>query len=334
MDDRLDRLERLAALHRDGALSDDEFREEKLRVLGGRPSDERYETPTPPLVSPAGSRSVPAPVAPTEWTAESEPRFAELPGESEVPPRRRGFVTGLAIAAVIAVLIAAVLFARSISVDDAPRSSIGSVEPRPLSSGDRAALDAVPENTMAAEPEPEPEPAERDVASALVLSDPAGCGFNAEGRKAFDALLSRSGDEWATDGPIRLGAVTLTPRLEVSQVNPVPPAGAESGDETAAAPQLPPSVRYYSSARAPEGVTWNGLRFSRLVRSHLSRPDGGSLDRRGLTFLEEPAALRRTLEKAGVEVPAGGRALGGSCAGTMRVEAIPGGSALTCERRC
>ncbi len=335
MDDRLDRLERLAALHREGALTDDEFREEKLRVLGGRRIDEPPEPAGPPPVSPAMSKPVPAPVAPSEWAEEPEPRFVDLPAEPAAPSRRRGVVVGLAVAAVIAVLIAAVLFARSISVD-APRSSVGSAESRQASPRDSAALDAVPENAMAAEPEAETETEtpERDVASALELSDPSRCRFGTEGREAFDALLSRSGGEWAADGPVRLGAVTLTPKLEVSQVNPVPPAGAEPRDDTAAAPQVEPSIRYYASARAPDGVVWNGLRFSRLVRSHLSRPDGGSLDRRSLTFLEDPDQVRRTLARAGVDVPPDGRALGGACSGTMRVEAIPGGSALTCERRC
>ncbi len=342
MDDRIERLERLAALHRDGTLNDDEFREEKLRVLGGRraePDLPRPE-PLPPSVSPLRSRSTDTPVSPREWSREPDPVLADLPDPGagdRVPDARRGrpWVKWVAIAAVVAVLIAAALFARSIGISDAPRSSIGTAEHREAP-GDEAALNArvepAPQNTI--EPAEQPDERKDDLAASLALTDPADCEFSSEGRRAFDALLSRSGDGWSAGGPVRLGTATLTPRVVVSQVNPVPSEGGEPADETAAAPQVAPSVRTSSSVRAPDGLTWNGLSFSRLVRSHLSRPDGGTMERRGLTFREPPEAVRQALEGAGVDVPAGGRSLGGSCPGTMRVEAIPGGSALTCERRC
>ena len=370
MDDRIEQLERLAALHREGALSDDEFRAEKLRVLAGERgtgpqpevvplpplppppaagatpgSDPEQAVPTPPPVSPAADLR--PPVAPPVVEVGSDPdfgdRFVEPPA-----PRRTGLWIGLAVAAVVLVMAGAVWFMRSTPAADSQRSTIGSAAPRASSPDDAAlggmpgeaingaALDDEPGNTVDPVEEPDADAAAggSDVSAALALSDPADCRFAAGGTRAFDSLLSRSDGGWNTDGPVQLGAVTLTPKLEVSQVNPLRPADEEPVDDEAAAPQRAAATRYYSTARAPDGVSWNGLRLSRLVRSHLARPGGGTVDRRGLTFREEPAALRARLSGLGVDVPAGGRPLGGSCRGEMRVESIPGGSALVCERRC
>ena len=346
MDDRIAQLERLAALHREGALSDDEFRAEKLRVLAG---DRAVPpTPKPPAVEPD-----PEPVAPPLAVSPVADRRSPVAtaevgpdpdfGERFVaqPPARagRGVWIAVAVAAVVAVLAGAVWFMRSTPIAESQRSTIGSAAPRAPSPDDRA-LGALPdadptvESGSVEEPEEAADGGASDVSAALSLADPADCRFAADGSRAFDALLSRSGDGWDTDGPVRLGAVTLTPKLEVSQVNPTRPEGEEPADDTAAAPQREPSTRYYATARAPDGVTWNGLRFSRLVRSHLARPGGGTVDRRGLTFRDPPAAVRARLSGLGVDVPAGGRALDGSCRGEIRLESIPGGSALVCERRC
>lgn len=363
MDERIEQLERLAALHREGALSDDEFRAEKLRVMAGdrgaRPAEADPDpepeppvppppVPPPPPVSPAADLR-PPPRAPVE--AGSDPDFGDrFVAAPEARRTGRGLWIALAVAAVVVVLAGAVWFMRSAPIAEPPPSTIGAAAPR-ASSADDAALGAMPDSTLGneiggnemggneMEPAEEPEETEAaadgsDVSAVLALSDPADCRFGADGSRAFDSLLSRSGDSWNTDGPVRLGAMTLTPKLQVSQVNPKRPANEEPADNKAAAPQRTPATRYYATARAPDGVTWNGLSFSRLVRSHTARPGGGTVDRRGLTFREQPAAVRARLSGLGIDVPAGGRRLGGSCRGEMRLESIPGGSALVCERRC
>ncbi len=371
MDDRIEHLERLTALHREGALSDDEFRAEKLRVLAGdrgvRPADSDAEpqpeppvpppaipppvvSPPPPVSPAADLRPTPRAPAPPPVEVGSDPDFGER--FVEPPEARRtgpGLWIALAVALVVVVLAGAVWFMRSTPIAEPPRSTIGSAGPR-APSVDDAALGPLPgapvaddmANEMAMnEMEPAQEPAATeattdgsDVSAALAISDPTDCRFGADGSRAFDSLLSRSGDGWNTDGPVQLGAMTLTPKLKVSQVNPKRPADEEPADDKAAAPQRTPATRYYATARAPDGVTWNGLSFSRLVRSHTARPGGGTVDRRGLTFREEPAAVRARLSGLGLDVPAGGRPLTGSCRGEMRLESIPGGSALVCERRC
>lgn len=343
MDTRIAQLERLAALHRDGALTDDEFRQEKLRVLAGRRTDPEVEPgsaqePLPP-VSPAVTLREPVASLSPPLESGRDPDFGDRFEAAEEPRRRSGLWIALAVGTVLLVLTLAVWFMRSTPIEDASRSTIGSAEPR-VPSPDEVVLDGMADNAMlpdekpAEEPEAEPEPEGSDIAGALALANPGSCGFGAQGQAAFDALLSRSGNGWNTKGPVRLGAVTLTPKLEVSQINPTRPAGEEPTDEEAAAPQREPSTRYYSTARAPDGVTWNGLKFSRLVRTHVARPGGGTVDRRGLTFLEEPAVVRAKLTRLGLDVPPGGRSLGGSCSGEVRLETIPGGSALVCERRC
>lgn len=353
MDTRIAQLERLAALHRDGALTDDEFRQEKLRVLAGDRAEtvdepvriaEPVAEPLPPPVSPVATAQEPVAPVPPPLQSGRDLEFGDRFEVVEEPRRRSGLGLALAIGAAV-VLALAVWFMRSTPVDETPRSTIGSAEPRERSP-DEIVLDGMTANALAPadrlaetsakaeDDDKAEEPQGSDIAGDLALANPGSCGFGAQGQAAFDALLSRSGGAWDAKGPVRLGSVTLTPKLEVSQINPTRPAGEEPADPAAAAPQREPSTRYYSTARAPDGVTWNGLKFSRLVRSHVARPGGGTVDRRGLTFLEEPGAVRTKLSGLGVDVPAAGRPLGGSCRGEMRLETIPGGSALVCERRC
>ena len=313
MDDRITRIERLAALHRDGALTDDEFRDEKLRVLGGRA--EIGADPIPPAdpVDPPEPIAPPPRPVPAEAVVADEPVAIELEPvfEPELAPEGRSgpswWIIGTAV--VIAALLGAIWYASTITVADAPRSSVGTATTRRLATPAEPVL-------------PEPEPVATDVSDALAFSDPGQCQFGPSGDRAFRALLSERDGEWGSDGPVRLGPLTLTPKLDVSRT------GSEEGLET---------VRYTASARAPEGVEWNGLTLSRLIHS-LNLPDGTDpLEERSLTFLEDPKRVGRVLRTLGVSVPVGdgSRELeDGACGGTMRIKAIPGGSALVCQWGC
>ena len=314
MDDRITRIERLAALHRDGALTDDEFRDEKLRVLAGSaaaPPVEEVE-PAPPPEQPLPPP--PPPFVPTlvvvEEEAIEEPAPILGPYEPAAPrPSRAGWwVGGLLVLA--AAIVAAVWYARSITLADAPRSSVGTAASRQLASP----ATPVPEPVVEDEP--------TDLSDALAFSNPGQCEFGGEGDRAFGALLSRQGGEWGTDGLVRLGALTLTPKLEVKR------SVGDDGME---------STSYYSTARAPDGVLWNGLKLSRLVHSLNLPAESDSLEERSITFVEDPHRVGRVLRDLGVSVPVGDgyRELeDGACGGSMQVKAIPGGSAMVCQWGC
>ena len=312
MDDRLDRLERLAALHCDGALTNDEFREEKLRVLdAGWTAGQPAMPPSPPV------QAEPVPLGPSPATETGrDPDFGERePFDLEA---RRGGVPWLLVAvAVLVVLGAAALFASSAFRDTSPM-------PVPTV-GKRAAADPAYEailNAVAPEPVVEPEkPEVADLGAALAFRDAGNCEFTASAEQAFRALLTEGPDRWSPTGPVQLAGVSATPELEVINKDDVIEGGRI----------------YVSSTRLPEGTLWNGLKLSRLVRSHGSYPDTDDFDERSITFLEEPERVQRTLRRLGVSVPVGGNGRGledGSCGGVMTISAIPGGSALTCQWGC
>lgn len=320
MNDRITRIERLAALHREGALTDDEFRDEKLRVLSGRAtSDEPLEegaeiaarpSQPPPVVSRPAPPIEPIPAFfEEEVTEEPEPLGDPYAPEPRGRSRAPWWVGGLLV--LVVALVGAVWFARSITVADAPRSSVGTAAPR---------RPAPPQDPLPDEVTVEEEPT--DVSNALAFSNAGQCEFAGQAERAFEALLSRRGGEWTTDGPVRLGAMTLTPRLEVKR----------STDDDGMT-----SASYYSTARAPDGVLWNGLKLSRLVHSLNLPAETDSLEERSITFLEEPERVQRALRDLGVSVPVGEgyRELeDGACGGSMQIKAIPGGSALVCQWGC
>ena len=312
MDDRITRLERLAALHREGALSDDEFRNEKLRVLAGRDLEADPVAPTPPAAEePAVPPAEPAVVEePPLYSVTGPPDDEPVADPYLPPPPKRSSARWWLIGtgAVILALIGAIWYASSIPIADAPRSSIGTAGPR-----------------VAAAPAPVVEEPEEegptDVSDALTFSNAGQCEFGGEAERAFKALLSERDGEWTTGGPVTLGALTLTPKLEVER----------STDDG------PGSARYYAYARAPDGVRWNGLTLSRIVHSLNLPAESDSQEERSITFRDDPDRVQRVLRDLGVTVPVGEdyRALeDGACGGSMQIKAIPGGSALVCQWGC
>jgi hypothetical protein len=158
-----------------------------------------------------------------------------------------------------------------------------------------------------------------DLTDALRFSDPAQCKAGAALENVFTRL------DKARENGNSSEKITLD-NLPDSLVIAVTNNKTAEGD-----------VEQSSEIRFDQDAEWNGLRLSR-IRTHLfAPPDSDSSYSRILTFRDEPSVVQRALAKAGFGAPLspGYSELSDEvCGGSMHVEAVSGGAALTCGWGC
>ena len=297
-DARLERLERLTRLRDSGALSAEEFAVEKRRVLMG-------EEAVPPAPPPP-----PRPAPPREVAVEPERYDPEPYDEVEPAPRRR-FPVGKLIAGVaIASAVGALAF-----INTTPATVPGRSPPKPKPA---AASGASGEGrTTARKP--------GDLSEALRFANARQCVFAPRVVTLFDTLLPQKADGDMDVPPKRVTFAGLDLAV-ATRITPLPNSGPESR-------------RLNISVKLPEGTRWNALKLSRIVREYDDESDSPDFDTRMLTFLNPVEDVQAALKLAGVDVPVAPQARGlddsgGPCEGTMQLERVAGGTALSCGWGC
>ena len=91
--------------------------------------------------------------------------------------------------------------------------------------------------------------------------------------------------------------------------------------------------------RFPEATTWHSLTLSRIVAEWYLPPETDSSYSRSITFLESPQKVQKVLARLGFNAPLDPDYSElpdtyNGCGGAMYIEAIPGGSSLSCGWGC
>ena len=92
-----------------------------------------------------------------------------------------------------------------------------------------------------------------------------------------------------------------------------------------------------AGVRFPEGAMWNGLKLSRITANRYVPPETDSSYWKRITFLETPQDVQRALVRAGFDAklqPDYSELHDQACGGSMAIEAISGGAALSCGWGC
>lgn len=161
-----------------------------------------------------------------------------------------------------------------------------------------------------------------ELSQNLTLIDADRCTFDNDTERAFEKLLSY---DWETnlaksDDKIAIGKQHLeTSRSEKSE------------------PDYAGSRIITASARFANGTIWNSLRLSRIIKEQGIFPESDGYDTRALSFLNSPTQVQNALDAVGIDAPIspGYRELvDDACGGSMQIEKIDGGAALSCSFGC
>ncbi len=160
-----------------------------------------------------------------------------------------------------------------------------------------------------------------DLTSALLFSDSSQCAAGSTLGKVFAKIDS------AMNSQSKLQTVKLDEFAEALRVNVAQSKDGEGVLEQSA------DIKFDGE------VVWNGLKLSRIKIGRIAPPETDSSYTRLLTFRNDPETVRRTLSRIGMSVPLhpGYAELSGgedSCGGSMSIETIPGGAALSCSWGC
>lgn len=162
------------------------------------------------------------------------------------------------------------------------------------------------------------ETAPADLTDTLQFADAAQCKAGRALEQAF-AKLDKARENASTSDSITVDGIPDALQVAVS-------------NETTATGDVDQSseIRF-------DQATWNGLRLSR-IRTHLyAPPESDSSYSRIFTFREEPSSVKRALDMAGFNAPMSpsySELSDDACGGSMYLEAVPGGTALTCSWGC
>ena len=160
-----------------------------------------------------------------------------------------------------------------------------------------------------------------DLTSALGFSVPSECAAGGTLEKVF-AKLDSAMDSQSKSQTVKLDEFADALKVSVEQ--------SKDGDGM---------LKQAADIKFNVEVRWNGLKLSRIKTSLLAPPEIDSSYTRMLTFREDPETVRRALRGIGMSVPLqpGSAELSGtenSCGGSMAIETISGGSALSCGWGC
>lgn len=161
-----------------------------------------------------------------------------------------------------------------------------------------------------------------DLSSEIALIDQRTCDFSVGTERAFDALLTY---DWESDRALTASSITVGERSLKTEQSESP------------YPDYPGSRIITASARFPEGSMWNSLNLSRIRREEGIFPDTDSYHARSLTFLNSPSEVQVALQDIGLEVPIApgyNELIDDACGGSMQIEKIDGGAALSCAFGC
>jgi hypothetical protein len=133
------------------------------------------------------------------------------------------------------------------------------------------------------------------------------------------------------DTAMDAGTVGFTVKLD-EFTNPLPVTASNRTDEDGI-------FFAESSVRFPNDTTWNGLSLSRLKAEVIAPPESDSVYARAITFLDPPVKVQRVLNRLGFDIRMRPDYTAlpdtyNSCGGSMQLEAIPGGSSLSCGWGC
>ena len=306
MDDRIERLERLARLRDTGALTPAEFEIEKARLFGGAAAvipAQPAGTGRHPLRAALPPETVPyAPSAGTGTAAGGG-----------------GAVTWLIIAAVVMLFIAGGAAVWMMGLLNVPPPKGGAAVP----DAGNELIAAAPTLSPTPSPSPSASPTPTDFSTALGFANAAACEFAPDGDRLYSELLvADTGTKLKAPGSVTIADYTTKPAFSVKP--DTAPDAADGGKI------------YESSIKFGEGATWNGLKLSRaLVRSGTYQAEDSWTQHR-LTFLSAPDAVAAALGKIGLTLtPAGDKIdiQDGNGNGRMWLEKISGGTALVCDWR-
>lgn len=160
-----------------------------------------------------------------------------------------------------------------------------------------------------------------DLSSALTFSVPSQCKAGGTLEKVFTKLDS------AMDSQSKSQTVKLDEFADALKVSVEQSKDADGMLKQAA------DIKFNGE------VLWNGLKLSRIKTSLLAPPETDSSYTQMLTFREDPETVRRALRGIGMSVPLSPEYAELSdaenvCGGSMQIEAISGGSALSCGWGC
>ena len=154
-----------------------------------------------------------------------------------------------------------------------------------------------------------------DLSARLRIEDGV-CSFSPQIDRAVGGMMSFNGEGRPTARTVRLGGMSLRPRLTYH-------------------PQTDPnSANWNASAEAtlPRPATWNGLRLRglRALAEHEGSAEGIVLD-------AQPAAVQRVLRGQGINVPLPPDVLDlpvEACSASLYLERVGGRTALMCSSGC
>lgn len=298
MADWIEQLERLAQLHRAGALTDAEFAAQKAKLLADQQAAAAAPPPLPAPVPPP----MPAPAAAPGWDSAAYP-----------PPPRGGWPRWLLIGVPTALVLAgAAWFGASILGSRSDPELSGLAMATPSAEASDAALPSAAPSTEA------PLPAALD--GTLAFAGASEC--KAAGTlEAIYKKLGSAADLGSGKGiTVRLDAFTDPLAIEVK--NQTDPDGVETR---------------HAWLRFPANTTWHGLKLSRVTSTSVIVPEADGSYTRTVNFAEQPDKVRTTLARLGFGAPRApdyAELHDEGCGGSMQVVAVTGGSALRCSWGC
>ena len=92
-----------------------------------------------------------------------------------------------------------------------------------------------------------------------------------------------------------------------------------------------------SSVRFPDNSKWNGLELSRLIVGVGYYPESDGYNSRGISFLNSPTEVQDALGEQGIYLPIAPDYLSiddGGCGGSIQIQSLDGGAAVSCGFGC